>query len=190
MMVTINHKYCISEEDSLLLKETKRAWWLKNIDTGQFINYDKGRQKLKCTEPISIELELPVGRYTFGCGDWEVVSPTTGRKVSQKCYFFVDSLGACVCKYNELPPLETLVDEKRACEVAEKINVPPSEVVIVPTDMEIINGKYYCAFSGEIVDRDSTCSEFRSKESAQSTKMMCDNCSLADQILRMMPLGN
>ncbi len=97
-----NQWYLRQNEFDLLVEnglQNKTHWWLKNMTTGQFINYG---QWIPGNQAFNATLELEPGEYMGATGDYKVTTPE-GRHCSQIFYFYVDDAGAHVCKKSELP---------------------------------------------------------------------------------------
>lgn len=97
-----NQWYLRQNEFDLLVEnglQNKTHWWLKNLTTGQFVNYG---QWIPGNQPFNASIELEPGEYMGATGDYKVTTPE-GRHCSQIFYFYVDDNGAHVCKKAELP---------------------------------------------------------------------------------------
>lgn len=97
--VKVSTKFPITGADADLLDENKRNWWMKCNTTNTFVDVFP---KTPCTSPIDVELDLPDGEYTMGCGSWSVVNEA-GRHVSQKVNFYISGGKIHYCKWNEFP---------------------------------------------------------------------------------------
>lgn len=97
-----NQWYLRQNEFDLLVEnglQNKTHWWLKNMTTGQFVNYG---QWIPGNQAFNATLELEPGEYMGATGDYKVTTPE-GRHCSQIFYFYVDDAGAHICKKSELP---------------------------------------------------------------------------------------
>jgi hypothetical protein len=97
-----NQWYLRQNEFDLLVAnglQNKTHWWVKNLTTGQFINYG---QWIPGNQAFNATMELEPGEYMGATGDYKLTTPD-GRHCSQVFYFYVDESGAHVCKKNELP---------------------------------------------------------------------------------------
>ena len=105
--VNINNQWHLRDNEVQMLVDsgmpTKINWWLKNLTTNQFINYDKqigGR--IRGDQPFQATLDLEHGEYMGATGDYKITTEE-GRHCSQVFYFYVDDAGAHMCKKAELP---------------------------------------------------------------------------------------
>ena len=105
--VNVSNQWHLRDNEVQLLVDSgvpsKINWWLKNMTTNQFVNYDKqigGR--IRGDQPFQATLDLEYGEYMGATGDYKITTPE-GRHCSQVFYFYVDENGAHVCKKSELP---------------------------------------------------------------------------------------
>lgn len=105
--VNISNQWHLRDNEINLLVESglpnKTSWWIKNMTTNQFINYDKqigGR--IRGDQPFQATLDLEPGEYMGATGDYKITTEE-GRHCSQVFYFYVDDAGAHMCKKAELP---------------------------------------------------------------------------------------
>lgn len=97
-----NQWYLRQNEFDLLVEnglQNKTHWWVKNLTTGQFVNYG---QWIPGNQAFNVTMDLEPGEYMGATGDYKVTTPE-GRHCSQIFYFYVDDSGAHVCKKAELP---------------------------------------------------------------------------------------
>lgn len=97
-----NQWYLRQNEFDLLVEnglQNKTHWWVKNLTTGQFVNYG---QWIPGNQAFNVTMDLEPGEYMGATGDYKVTTPE-GRHCSQIFYFYVDDNGAHVCKKAELP---------------------------------------------------------------------------------------
>lgn len=94
-----------NEIDTLMAngKGTKVNWWMKNLTTNQFVNYqEQTGTRFNGGMPFNALLELEPGEYMCACGDYQLMSPD-GRHCSQVFYIYVNETEGHVCKKSELP---------------------------------------------------------------------------------------
>ena len=180
----VQSRWYISAQDAELLAPTKRTYWLQCMDGERsFIEYAQKEDRAPCTQPLDVEVNLPMGRYCFGCGDKQVISPDTGRTVQQKVWFYVQKDGFHVCKYGELPSFEDLIPFD---ETDEEIS---NSECISPNNQNNSNGTYvpvigslFCGMYEDIRISSDTCPDCKLRSDA--TNMDCENCLLSYQLFR------
>lgn len=106
-IVNVNNKWCLKQDEMEILLAngmgTKTSWWLKNMTTGQFVNYQEQiGTRIRGDQPFVATLELEPGEYMGATGNYQTIS-SSGRHCSQVFYIYVDENGGQVCKKSELP---------------------------------------------------------------------------------------
>lgn len=194
-----NEQYNMLESSG---KATKMSWWLKNMDTSSFVNYNTmiGGKRIPGNQKVEIGLDLPEASYMMGVGDWN--TEAGGRHCSQTFYFYVDESGAHNCAKSELPinnngmkPVESVKDtttnsvnsaqtfspwrnkSQNTLKVEEEFIPEPQQ----PVPLEMVLPKIcFCWNDMETVDADFSCDCLDMID--QAGEMCCMNCAHSDVV--------
>lgn len=157
MIVRIKSKYALRDEDVPLLSgmENKLKWWMKSEDSdGTFMRFEEVQL---ANNILDVEVDLTPGRYSAGCGDWNVEN-NLGRKVYQRLYFYLTPDGDVIYvdRKADLPSYEDVMSMNElggAPPTSYKSNVGTSidqfEKQVSESYLRVLEHLNYCNFPYE-----------------------------------------